>query len=61
MQCFRLYTRIQYSLMQPPTDSWLKARTLVAQRHGVQPATIPNNNNNDNNNSNNHNNNNFVF
>jgi hypothetical protein len=47
--------------MQPPIDSWLKARTLVAQRHDAQPATIPNNINNNDNNNNNNNKNNSVF
>jgi hypothetical protein len=29
---------------QPPADTWLKARTLGAQRHRTQPEAIPNNN-----------------
>jgi hypothetical protein len=32
----------QYSLMQPPADTWLKACTAGAQQHRAQPETIPN-------------------
>jgi len=50
----------QYSLMKPPSDTWLEARSLGAQQHWVLLDTTPNilqfnpvyNNNNNNNNNN---------
>ena len=32
----------QYSLMKPPSDTWLQARSLDAQQHRVLLDTTPN-------------------